>query len=70
MLKIQKRLDTTSTSNIDFISDIEGVILEENTLSQGRKTDRERQREGLKGGCTRFEVEHISCNSLLYIGKT
>ena len=24
----------------------------------------------LKGGCTRFEVEHISCNLLLYIGKT
>ena len=23
----------------------------------------------LKGGCTRFEVEHISCNLLLYIGK-
>ena len=22
-----------------------------------------------KGGCTRFEVEHISCNLLLYIGK-
>ena len=24
----------------------------------------------IKGGCTRFEVEHISCNLLLYIGKT
>ena len=24
----------------------------------------------LRGGCTRFEVEHISCNLLLYIGKT
>ena len=23
----------------------------------------------LKGGCTRFEVKHISCNLLLYIGK-
>ena len=23
----------------------------------------------LKGGCTRFEVEHISCNLLLYKGK-
>ena len=22
----------------------------------------------LKGGCTRFEVEHLSCNLLLYIG--
>ena len=25
---------------------------------------------GLKGGCTRFEIEHISCNLLLYVGKT
>ena len=24
----------------------------------------------LKGGCTRFEVEHISYNLLMYIGKT
>ena len=23
----------------------------------------------LKGGCTRFEVEYISCNLLLHIGK-
>ena len=24
----------------------------------------------IKEGCTRFEVEHISCNLLLFIGKT